>query len=138
MFRFLFVVLVGCALIGTAIGQGDAKKERDLFVGQWQVESVIVDGFRAPKALVDPKRLLIIQGDSWKREKETPLTFTIDSSKVPYEIDFISAKDGKLVSKAIYELKEGTLKIGRNRKFDERPKGFESIHSVEVWKLLKR
>jgi uncharacterized protein (TIGR03067 family) len=142
--RSLFVLMVAYLLACNQPGDR-SKNEPTALEGTWQLESQETDGQMVPKEVAQMTQL-IIQGNQFStliggKPDGATVTFTIDASKNPKELDRTAEYQGKkTVWKSIYELSEDTLRMAAfypNR--DERPKAFDqSGLTVLVYKRLKR
>ena len=130
-------LLVLLAFLGQGAAQDGVKKEIDKLSGRNKLVSVRAGSRMLPEELVTKERI-VIKGD--KFELETPstkikLTFKIDPSKNPKQIDFIA--DDMTVLKCIYELSDNKLRIAKPYGGD-RPKDFDDVgDQIEAWERIK-
>jgi uncharacterized protein (TIGR03067 family) len=130
-------LLVLLAFLGQGMAQDGVKKEIDQLSGRYRLVSVRAGSRMLPEELVTKERI-VINGD--KFELETPsikikLTFMIDPSKNPKQIDFIA--DDMQLLKCIYELSDNKLRIAKPYGGD-RPKDFDGAgDQIEVWERIE-
>jgi uncharacterized protein (TIGR03067 family) len=100
-------VFVVCVLLAAQPPQSDAAKE-DLkkLQGGWKVEKIEAGGME----LKDIKPAMLTFKDNTLVEFGKEVTFKIDPSKKPKEIDLVLGKDGK-VWMGVYDLDGDKLKL---------------------------
>jgi uncharacterized protein (TIGR03067 family) len=131
-------------LLGADATKEATMKEIDKFQGTWKLESLEMDGKKAPEDAFKNSRL-IIKGDQFTWNDGTVAykgTFKVDVSKKPKTIDitFTEGPEKGNTIVGIYELEGDTYKVCLNvinRK--ERPKELASkAGSGYVLEVLKR
>jgi uncharacterized protein (TIGR03067 family) len=145
--RRLILVLPICLLIAAEPPKNDAKKDRELLQGEWQMVSGEREGRKLPDNIVEggkrrtegDETTVEINGQVFMKAK-----FTIDPSKKPKTIDYRvsegSNKD-KMVP-GIYEIDGDMVKFCFSAPDSERPTDFTakegSKRTLSVWKRVKK
>lgn len=121
----------------------DMKKELEKLQGTWKLESVEVEGQKAPPEAFKGVRLTI-KGDKFSfTESNTTFggTFKVDLLKKPNTIDisFTEGPEKGTTTLGIYEVEGDTWKICLNPKGAKRPAEFRAKQGTgEVLEVFKR
>jgi len=125
------LLLFPCALF-LCIGCGSNSADKDLLQGSWYQVAEQFDGKNLSVARIDATAgKLIFQGEKYAfrsgRDTIEQGTFTVDPSKTPKTIDFISKSSGLSEGGSrlgIYDLQENGLKVCIAELNKERPTEF--------------
>jgi uncharacterized protein (TIGR03067 family) len=124
--RTLLIVAVGLLLGADAPMEDPGKRDKEMLQGTWKLVSVEFDGQCMPMDDLKASRLTVKGSDYAFTLNKTSLelTFKLDPSKKPKEIDLIgvAGTDKGKIYRGIYVLEGDTYKICRHSQPDrERP-----------------
>src|SRR5437773_1028401 len=138
------LIVVGLVLaFGAVKAADDADKDKEKLQGAWQPISAIEKGKEQSKEDLK-ERKITFKGDKITvkhGEKVHDVTFKLDPSKKPKEIDVTGKDDdGKdRMMKGIYELNDDTLKVCLDMEGGDRPSKFDSPEGSNlIFVTLKR
>jgi uncharacterized protein (TIGR03067 family) len=138
----LAVLGAGVLLVAGANGQGKGKTDEDKIQGTWQPVHFEREGKKGPEEELKETKLTIAKGKIKveKDSKDMELSYKLDPSKNPKEIDITETKGGQdHVHKGIYALDGDTLKICWTGDMGVRPSEFKTAPGTDHRMLvLKR
>jgi uncharacterized protein (TIGR03067 family) len=111
-------VLVVAAAVGAAVGAEAGEKaaatDKAKLQGSWALLAAEAMGKPAPKEFIEQGLTLVFSGDKAEMtggKKQEEVTFKLDETKKPRQIDFIPKDKNMPTAVGIYELKGDTLKL---------------------------
>ena len=108
-----------------------AQRELKRLEGKWKLVTMVSHGTRLPEErlrhlYVEIRGDLLMQWSEGEGKPRSTVRIKLDPAAMPQAIDILGQVDGKVLSKGIYTVEDGRLKVCHAPPVDVRPKAFAS------------
>src|ERR1700730_14342111 len=129
--RYVAMVSAILVLAGGSSAGDEKKSDKDKLQGEWALVSADFSGKKWDADQIKKAKPMMIKGDEWTAWSGEKLTFKIDPSKSPKQLDLRLENNGSVANwQGIYKIDGDTLTFCRSlspvfKNFGKRPKEFK-------------